>query len=174
LSKVFVDTEFHENGTTIDLISIGAVREDGEEFYAISEEFDLKAAWRVQWLRENVLSHLPLRPTRAWPGYLLDWESPIIQSRKLISKEFLAFAGPSPEFYGYYADYDWVAVCQLYGRMIDLPDGWPMYCRDLKQMLDDRGLTKEALGVEEPKNEHNALADAHFNLQLYEALAMKE
>lgn len=39
-------------------------------------------------------------------------------------------------FYGYYADYDWVLFCSLFGRMIDLPKGFPMYCRDLKQDID--------------------------------------
>lgn len=26
---------------------------------------------------------------------------------------------------GYYADYDWVAFCQLFDRMIDLPKDFP-------------------------------------------------
>jgi hypothetical protein len=43
----------------------------------------------------------------------------------------------NPEFYGYYSDYDWVVFCWLFGRMNDLPKGFPMYCRDLKQMLDE-------------------------------------
>lgn len=43
-----------------------------------------------------------------------------------------------PEFYAYYADYDWVVFCSLFGRMIDLPKGFPMYCRDLKQSLDEK------------------------------------
>ena len=43
-----------------------------------------------------------------------------------------------PEFYGYYADYDWVLFCSLFGRMIDLPKGFPMYMRDLKQTLDEK------------------------------------
>ena len=38
----------------------------------------------------------------------------------------------------YYADYDWVALCQLYGRMLDLPGRWPMFCRDLKQLSCDK------------------------------------
>jgi hypothetical protein len=42
------------------------------------------------------------------------------------------------EFYGYFADYDWVVFCSLFGRMIDLPKGFPFYCRDLKQMLDGK------------------------------------
>lgn len=172
--RIFLDTEFHEDGRTIDLISIGAVREDGREFYAISADFNFKVAWRNAWLRENVLQYLPLRDTKAWPGVLLNTDDPEVMPREDIAEAFVRYAGPEPQFYGYYADYDWVAVCQMYGRMIDLPKGFPMYCRDLKQMLDEAGTTKEALGVSEPENEHNALADAHFNIRLYEALAMKE
>lgn len=42
------------------------------------------------------------------------------------------------EFYAYYADYDWTVFCWLFGRMIDLPPDFPMYCIDLKQILDER------------------------------------
>lgn len=42
-----------------------------------------------------------------------------------------------PEFYAWYADYDWVVFCSLFGRMIDLPKGFPMYCRDIKQTFDE-------------------------------------
>ena len=42
------------------------------------------------------------------------------------------------QFYGYYADYDWVVFCWLFGKMIDLPKGFPMYCVDLKQTLDEK------------------------------------
>jgi hypothetical protein len=40
--RVFVDTEFYEDGSTIDLISIGAARSDGAEFYAVS-----RRVWHV-------------------------------------------------------------------------------------------------------------------------------
>lgn len=103
------------------------------------------------------------------------------------------------EFYGYFCDYDWVVFCWLFGRMIDLPNGFPMYCRDLKQMFDESQLQyenhmiaihsnngKDTKSIEElrtnnkffllkdkldfPKqeNEHNALADAHWNKKLYD------
>jgi hypothetical protein len=42
------------------------------------------------------------------------------------------------QFYGYYCDYDWVAFCWLFGKMMDLPKGFPMYCKDLKQTLDEK------------------------------------
>lgn len=74
-----------------------------------------------------------------------------------------------PEFYGYYADYDWVLFCSLFGRMIDLPKGFPMYCRDLKQMMDDAHLTKEWKHevCPDPEGEHDALVDARWNMNLY-------
>jgi hypothetical protein len=77
-----------------------------------------------------------------------------------------------PEFYGYYADYDWVVFCWIFGRMIDLPKGFPMYCRDLKQMLDDNILTKEWKrdNCPDPEGEHNALIDAEWNKKLYEKI----
>ena len=110
---------------------------------------------------------------------------------------------PTPEFYAYYADYDWVAFCWLYGKMIDLPKKFPMYCRDLKQEFDRKlmlksnkmignidaeekalpFLAKDEYSLDErlkifkslaryPKqeNEHNALADARWNLKLYQFL----
>lgn len=113
----------------------------------------------------------------------------------------------SPEFYGYYADYDWVVFCWLFGRMIDLPNGFPMYCVDLKQELESKislmkkykvtstlklevvdflsgkNITfgeaekidwdkyiKEHKNYPKQTNEHNALADARWNKELYEFL----
>jgi hypothetical protein len=91
------------------------------------------------------------------------------------------------EFYAYYADYDWVVFCWLFGRMIDLPNGFPKYCLDLKQSLDSVAKKYTIFKQDEthediliylkgmnifPKqtNEHNALADAQWNKELYEFL----
>lgn len=42
--RYFYDTEFIEDGHTIELISIGVVAEDGREYYAVSTEFDPERA----------------------------------------------------------------------------------------------------------------------------------
>lgn len=42
--RYFYDTEFIEDGHTIDLISIGVVAEDGRSYYAISKAFNPKKA----------------------------------------------------------------------------------------------------------------------------------
>ena len=54
--RFFYDTEFIEDGTTIDLVSIGVVDETGREFYAVSTEFDPSKA--INWVRRNVLDKL--------------------------------------------------------------------------------------------------------------------
>ena len=51
--RFWFDTEFIEDGHTIDLISIGVVAEDGRGFYAESSECDLSRA--NPWVKENVL-----------------------------------------------------------------------------------------------------------------------
>lgn len=76
-----------------------------------------------------------------------------------------------PTFYGYYADYDWVVFCSLFGRMLDLPKGYPMYCRDLKQVMDVFLLDKTWKDKHVPgDNEHHALADARWNRKLHQEL----
>jgi hypothetical protein len=140
--KIWFDTEFIEDGKTIDLISIGMVREDGKTLYL--ENLSADVARASEWVRDNVLTKL-------------DYVSHGV-SREEIGPKVLDFVGKKPEFWAYYADYDWVVLCQLYGTMMDLPKGWPMYCRDVKQLCDDLGnppLIKQTEG-----SEHNALADA--------------
>jgi len=154
--KYFFDTEFIERPCTIDLISIGVVCEDGRELYCISNEFDESKA--SQWVKDNVITKLGNHPR---------------VTRGTIKNLLLAFVGEDkPEFWAYYADYDWVALCWLMGTMMELPDGWPMYCRDLKQWAD----TIECGDIPEfnTGDEHNALADAKQNMKAYEWLRIFE
>lgn len=166
--KYFIDTEFHERRVygynTIELISIGIVSEDGKEFYAISNDFDLTAAQRNQWLNDNVIAKLDSS----------DWW----QSNDDIKKKIIAFIGDDeyPSFYGYFCDYDWVVFCWLFGRMIDLPKNFPMFCIDLKQMMVERQLGKawKKENCPDPEGEHNALVDAKWNKKLYEVILNSE
>ena len=117
--------------------------------------------------------------------------------RSICSTENQEPFSKNPEFYAYYADYDWVVFCWLFGKMMDLPKGFPMYCKDLKQMLDekvsiayshlrnsnDKGKLSNEFSFEKklsicqnsdnyPKqeNEHDALADARWNKRLFDFL----
>jgi hypothetical protein len=185
--KYYLDQEFIEGFHKpllgkrrhfIDLISIGIVCEDGREYYAISNEFDPKDA--DEWVMGNVIAKLPSKENYDW------------KSNKQIADEIIEFVYKGCEcsnnvadcgknipieFYGYYSDYDWVLFCSLFGRMIDLPQGFPMFCIDLKQSLDEaidklgwdlEGVKKYKGGFPEQENEHNALADARWNKKLHE------
>jgi len=169
--KYFLDTEFIEDGHTIDLISIGIVAEDGREFYCLNRDCDWSKA--DQWVRENVLSGLPPKPDESTPTYAV--EGPWLNHSEIgpaikyfLSKDNLEIRHSSPEFWAYYADYDWVVFCQLFGTMMDLPKGFPMYCRDIKQEADRLGVDLNEVVPQE--NEHHALADARHNRAMYNFL----
>jgi hypothetical protein len=144
--RIWFDTEFEENGTTIELISLGAVAENGNEWYAESSEFDWKIA--DPWLHSNVLPYL------TGPA----------MSKQRLAEQFLNWVRAQtdrPEFWAYYGDYDWVVLCQLYGRMIDLPDTFPMLSLDLKQEMIRLKVTESAIMNEQ---EHNSLSDARWTM----------
>lgn len=134
--KYFLDTEFIESGPNepIYLISIGIVCEDGREFY--KQNLDCKLHLANDWVKENVISNLINPPYLGNDGFyhiagvvktpnemLTDWSN--WASLEYIKKFIMDFIGndPNPEFYAYYADYDWVVFCQIFGTMIDLPKG---------------------------------------------------
>lgn len=179
--KYFFDTEFIERPCTIDLISIGIVAENGDEFYAESTGVNWREA--SDWVLDNVKPHLigneGYQPGRAsednitlyrgpkniigqqiynwisertrWPGGKLCEEN-AYNPKEVVQDDH-------PEFWAYYADYDWVAFCWLFGTMLELPEGWPMFCMDLKQwnvQLGERELPKQT------STEHNALHDARW------------
>lgn len=192
--KYYFDTEFIEGFHKplfgkrrhfIDLISIAVVCEDGREYNAISSDYRYKDA--SQWVKDNVIiplyvdsvhgdmrNHMDARNFNRIKG----------KSNERIKNDLIDFflceitedgrvqAPPGIEVYAYFADYDWVVLCSLFGRMIDLPQGFPMFCMDLKQEMAHWGLGKEWKDAHcpDPKNEHNALADARWNMQLHKAI----
>lgn len=163
--KYFYDTEFIEDGKTIDLISIGIVAEDGRTYYAISKEFKPRKA--SQWVKDNVLSKLPSRKISFYDSPRIKEEWRAWKSREQIKNDIIEFIGEDkPEFWAYYADYDHVALCQLFGKMIDLPKGYPMYTNDLKQLCNSKGNPT----LPKTENEHNALDDAKWVKEMYNFL----
>lgn len=175
--KYFLDTEFFERPGSIDLISIGLVDETGREYYAENLHFDWLWLSRLadqgsetpRWLMANVHPHL----LAAGRPQALQQDRSVLKSPKAIKEELLDFVNEGgsmtdsngPEFWGYYADYDWVVFCWLFGRMIDLPRAWPKYCRDLKQVVDEQRLIygRDFVLPEQEGTDHNALDDARHH-----------
>ena len=172
--RYWLDTEFIEDGRTIDLLSIGMVAEDGREYYAEMDGAPLHRA--NAWVRQNVLPHLSpcLSDAKHIPGGANRCTCPVFHPWQ-IAAAIQDFCDPDqygkPEFWGYFADYDWVIFCQLYGAMIDLPNTFPMYCWDLKQEMSRLGISKPL--IEGCGPEHHALSDARWNKAFWEYLKTK-
>lgn len=184
--KYFYDTEFIEDGSTIDLISIGIVAEDGREYYAVHRDAPWQRIAQHPWLPGNVVPSLPRlhgderlhrwilsRSGRRRNPCMLDFAHPHMRSRGRIAAEVSAFllADTKPELWAWYAAYDHVALCQLWGTMMQLPKGMPMYTRDIKQECDRLGNPRLP---EQPEGVHNALADARHNKVRFDFLAAEE
>lgn len=153
---------------------------------------------KIYWLRDNVLKPIysDLINKELDTDIIAELEYPFsyISMKYLIKKygksnkqiaeevkEFCTYSNPKlkglkiPEFYAYYGDYDWVVFCWLFGRMIDLPKGFPCYAKDLQQIFDDKkglvkGRMKDQPGFPINKGIHNALEDAKWNFELFKFL----
>jgi hypothetical protein len=213
---------------TIDLISIALLAENGRMYYAVSKEFNLKRAWADEWIRENVLRNIfdeyisnkvskdfntnPLlkdfdiymefnrRNFRLMLNAIGKDNFTIAEEAKMFVFQQALGKGLEAIFYAYYADYDWVLFCSLFGRMKNLPKGFPMYCRDLKQLMDEvvyKGMEfarvansekypkpersfeqaleflKEDSEYPDNSNVHNAKDDVRYNLNLHSFLLNK-
>lgn len=184
--KFYLDTEFVEQPDTIKLISIGIVDEDGKEFYAemLNIPIILKQVYGHPdlvdpWIQKNVIDPLwqncivsaVYPPTDKMTVFLESGgQGGYYHSRRDLGLAILDFVGDiEPEFWAYFASYDWVVFCWIFGRMIDLPRGFPMYCNDIKQLHYSMGNHKNML-PRQPSDEHNALADARWNKLAHEAL----
>lgn len=149
--RYYLDTEFIERGySRVELISIGIVAQDGREYYAVAAD-----GWSVtstDWVTTHVLPFLGTNERKP---------------RARIAQDIREFCGTDPKVWGYYADYDWVLFCQLFGTMMDLPKGFPKFCMDVKQlsrMMGDPPLPRQE------KDEHNALEDARHIKKMHEHL----
>jgi hypothetical protein len=220
--RYFYDTEFVENGHTIDLVSIGIVAAPDwavaalanpadltpvsdmrqraaaglvRTYYAVNADVDLYALKANEWLVNNVLPHLPLSnggileryltggavDSRALPAAIelvdLDYTATVVKPKQVIANEVRDFIiapldgtenDPSIELWADYAAYDHVALAQLWGRMIDLPVGVPMYTNDLQQLANRLGTGWKP--DQAPEDTHNALADAWYALEYFVGL----
>lgn len=159
---IFFDTEFYENGESINLISIGAVKPDGEQCYLINGDFDRQ--WfeddakkrgqheTIEFLNNNVFNNLGATKTNTF-------------SLDMLTKIFVHYCGSNPVFWTSTGAYDWILIMQtFFGRMLDQPKDWPYMAMDtaqLKAMFPHVKKDMSLLPFAMPHaNEHNALYDA--------------
>lgn len=115
----FCNTEFIEYYNTLDLVSVGIITSSGEEYYAISSEYNYKEA--SEWVKKNVLSNL---------------EDDIKRKTKYEIKQDIADlikGDKNVKFWGYNCAYDYVILTQLFGIISSAPENWPQYFHELHE-----------------------------------------
>ena len=176
--RIFYDLEFIEDADGIEWISYGAVREDGAELYLVNRAlaFTSSALYqrvvRHSWLMRNVVPHLPVVDYEIASFRLDMTRTEVVQTDDAASRiyEFVVHGG-DPELWAWYGAYDHVAVCRMFGRMIDLPEGYPMFTNDIRTLAMLCDPATRAIQPKQPVGEHHALADARHNRVLFEHYA---
>jgi len=179
MKRYFLDTEFLDDGDNqrLVLISIALVCDDGRELYLVSNEFDYDEVKSDDWMRENVLAKLPPTHMPAGPGQ--QWQpSSKWRTRDQIRDAIAAFIvdegnGVRPEIWAYFASYDWVLFCQLFGKMINLPQHFPWLVNDLKTWATHMGYTGKFKELLPDTGHHDALCDARWNRNVHRLLTEK-
>lgn len=148
--KYWFDSEFLEDGVTIDLISIAFVAEDGREYYAVNDDADWRRIEDDKWLMKNVRPHLP---------HYTEWKSKDIIAKEVL--DFLTIDEGTPELWAWYSAYDHVVFAQLWGKMINLPKPLPMFTHDLRSLMDWALPPEQHHDLpRQPGGNHDALEDA--------------
>ena len=135
--KFALDTEFIDTPTASECISLALVAGDGRELYV---EFAYPESEITPWLRKHVM--------------------PMLGNDKVSFPHAAAlirdFVGGSkfdpPEFWAYYAAYDWYWFCRLFGGFMQLPEFYP------HRVLDFAGIQQGVPSLF--GREHHALNDA--------------
>lgn len=165
--RYFIDTEFDQEDRSreVELISLAIVAENGGEFYAINKNYDQDRA--SPWLKEHVIPVLWSVNAEMGPGDDISFGGIhcSLDEMRSHAREFLC-RDEEPEFWGYYADYDWYLFTRLWGFM-NMPEEFPKLCLDVKQFAYHLGVRD----LPEPlKPEHNALVDARWTKKAFDYL----
>lgn len=166
--SIFYDTEFLDDGKTIELISIGLIDTDGFYYYAVNSDAPWDRIAEHPWLMSNVVPQLPLLP-EGHPSHFavpIDTGHDDVQTLECIADNVADFIldGSNVDLWAWYAAYDHVRLMQLWGRMVpDVPRGIPNFTMDLRQEVQCLGLKKSDLPAVDETVEHDALADATWN-----------
>lgn len=179
MSDFCYDTEFLDDGRTIELISIGIVHER-DSYYAVNADCDFDRVREHDWLWANVVPTLPTVTTlvgsTSRSGTSLNRLAACVKPKWVIANEVRDFilqnSVGAPKLWAYYGAYDHVALAQLFGPMSDLPEGIPMWTHDLMQLAEDHPEVKKPFQAEESL--HNALEDAQWNQRYLIALRTVE
>lgn len=170
--KIFFDTEFtglHKNTT---LISIGCVAENGAQFYAELDDYDLSQV--DNWIRENVCNHLWIQNPNDQPP---DGCTYIIGNNDDVQGELMHWLAQwqSVEMWADCLAYDWMLFCDLFGGALNIPSNVYYIPFDIATLMKVKGVDPDVdrvafASTDANMQKHNALYDALVIKACYERL----
>lgn len=167
--RYYIDSEFNEEVDPVRLISLAIVAEDGRELYLEFGPSYYQQDKCNDWVQKNVLPLLGhtkhkifLPETNRFFGTFPDFAKHQI--------EVFVRQDSKPEFWGYFADYDWYLFCRLWGNFWRMPQHFPHLCLDVKQLAIDYGVGP---ALESFKPEHHALVDARWTREYHTMVRRK-
>lgn len=178
--RLFLDTEFtglHQNTT---LISLALVAEDGEEFYAEFNDYNIQQI--TEWIEVNVLTKLEMQETSEisfLTGKTLKMKGDRTGVASYLKKWLLKF--DRIEIWADVLAYDWVLFCELFGGALEVPPNIFYAPFDLSTVFRLRGmidpLDKFSIDISrfefvdsDSNRQHHALNDARVEKACFEKL----
>ena len=140
--KLFLDTRFIDTGKELDLISIGITSDTGYLYYACNRDVQLNRVSPES--QRSILDSLPSQHYGTNPMRLAE-DDPVkadIETwryRHQIANDLRLLGRSQPEIWSYNNPHGWVALCQLFGRVEDLPNGFPATCHDIQSLATAMG-----------------------------------
>jgi hypothetical protein len=176
-TKVFFDTEFTglHQGTT--LISIGLISECGKSFYAELTDYDKSQI--DDWLKENVISKLILKPKESNNIGKGIWT--VCNNTETVKSELTLFLSQfeAVEIWSDCLSYDWVLFNQIWKHAFNIPKNVYYIPFDICTLFKIKGVDPDisreqfAFDQEVPlqsPDKHNALWDARVIKMCYDKL----
>ena len=158
----FAFTGLYQNTTPI---SIGLVKENGQSFYGVFNDFDKTAI--NDWLKENVINHL------------YDEAPKYIGPKHRMGERVANFLSPNTkyEMWGDCLAYDWVLFCEMFGSAFNVPINIYYIPFDICTLFKMKGIDPDInrmqfaeLNDDLKLSQHNALADAIAIKRCYDKL----
>lgn len=125
--RIYFDTEFTGLHKDTTLISIGIIAEDGTTFYAELSDYDKSQV--DDWISDNVMTHLKLRPMNCVMVNMDDMSPYSVISMygptHAVAHELTLWLNQFNETIEVWSDclaYDWVLFCNLFGGAMNIPD----------------------------------------------------
>lgn len=175
MNKLFFDTEFTGLHQKTTLISIGIISEDGNSFYAETNDFNKSQV--DQWLQKNVIENLQLQKYEINSTVIDGKHTTFFGDSKGLKTALVRWLKSYNKVcvWSDCLSYDWVLFNQIFGHAFNIPDNVYYIPFDICTMFELKGIDpdinrEDFAEVLSGDKKHNAMWDAEIIQKCYNKL----